>query len=195
MHLLIQSAIVDESDIETSYVVILGAGLRENQPSLSLRYRLQSGLKYLEQYPDSKVIVTGGLGAGEAYTEAEIMKKFLVERGIDKQRIIKEEQATNTFENLLFSKEIILEAQTLEEKTLDDKTLEEQTLEEQLDGEAIKLMIVTSDFHLYRAKLIAKRLGFEPYGIPAKTPQVATVRLMVREYFAIIKTYIFDRIV
>ena len=187
VHALIQSAMESDIDKEVEFVVILGAGLRDNQPSLSLRYRLQAAIEYLEKHPRSNVIVSGGLGIGERHLEAQVMKDFLMEAGIAAERIIKEKKATNTLENLLYSKQKIIERKAMEAGV----TIEE--MEIALAEKPIELMIATSDFHLFRSKMIAKRLGFEPYGIPARTPSMVATQLMLREYAAVVKSYVFDR--
>jgi uncharacterized SAM-binding protein YcdF (DUF218 family) len=219
LHNLIDDAATSDFDHELEYAVILGAGLRDSKPSLTLWYRLQAAAKYLNQYPATKVIVSGGLGVGERYTEAEVMKQFLVELGIDEDRIIKEVQATNTFENLSFAKQLImLPSAAIKEfgdssnadiynnidssdngdsydnrDSTDNRDSSNNTDSyEDVSDERIKIMIVTSDFHLFRAKMLANRLGFEPYGLPAVTPRVVATQLMVREYLAIIKSFIFD---
>ena len=206
LHSLIDKAAISDFDYELEYAVILGAGLRDSQPSLTLWYRLQAAAKYLNQYPATKVIVSGGLGAGERYTEAEVMKQFLVGLGIDEDRIIKEVQATNTFENLSYAKQLIL--QDMQARSTSDIQLPSTSIEDFSDSnsnsnsnsnsyddvkdERIQIMIVTSDFHLFRAKMLANRLGFEPYGVPAVTPRVVATQLMLREYLAIVKSFIFD---
>lgn len=170
---LIKSSAISDSDEQIDYMVILGAGLWDSQPSPTLMRRLEKGIEYLKNHPESKVIVSGGLGANEEVTEAEAMAVFLTSKGIEEDRIIKEDRATNSFENLTFTKEI-LDALT--------------------DGHGVSdIMIVTSDFHLFRTKMLAKRVGFSPYGLAAETPSSITVKYAIREYFAVIKSFIFDR--
>ncbi|OEH85525.1 hypothetical protein BHU72_04485 [Desulfuribacillus stibiiarsenatis] len=171
-------------DIEVKYLLILGAGLRGDEPSLSLWYRLNEGLEYLKQYPNTKVVVSGGLGPGEQYTEAEVMKQFLVDRGITEDRIIKEERATNTKENIQYTREILLQLE--QQRNTVNSTFD-------IGTNPIQLMIITNDYHLYRSKKLAERFGFEAYGIPAKTPAVVAFKYFIREYFAVVKSFVFDR--
>lgn len=155
------------------YIVTLGARLYGRTPSESLMERLNTTLDYAKKYKDTKIIVCGGQGLDEDIPEAEAMEYFLINRGIDKNRIIKEESSTSTFENLKNAKEII--------ERLDDR-------------DDIEIGIVTSDYHIYRSKLIAKRLGFKVIGLPSKTPTILIPRSYFREYFAIIKSIILDRV-
>jgi uncharacterized SAM-binding protein YcdF (DUF218 family) len=170
--LIIFYAQTDENIEEADYMIILGAGLIGDYIPPTLQYRLDKGIEYLNKNPDLKVIVTGGQGPGETVTEAYAMEKYLISKGMDASRIIKEEKATSTFENFKYSKEI-------------------------LDGisgrENHKIVIVTNDFHMFRSKMIAERVGFKVYRLPTKTNLSVLASCHAREYFAVIKSFIFDR--
>jgi|ACQI01.1.fsa_nt_gi uncharacterized SAM-binding protein YcdF (DUF218 family) len=153
---------------EFDYVIVLGAAVWGNEPSPALYNRLIAAYDFVKDKPDIKIIVCGGQGNGNI-TEAEAMKRFLVERGIDPSRIIKEEHSSSTFENLKYAKSKIC-------ANLDRP----------------KVLIVTSDFHLFRAKFLAKRLGFEAHGIPAETPTSTRIAMFFREYLAVIKSLLVD---
>ena len=146
--LIISGARTDAEQVDC--IIILGAGLRNNAPSLILRQRLDATLDYINEYGDIPVIVTGGLGPGESITEAEAKLRYLKARGVDESLIFKEEKSTNTRENIAFAIAV------MEENGLDIANS--------------KIAIVTSEFHLYRAKLIAERAGLDGVaGIAAKT--------------------------
>lgn len=166
-HLIYQTAIESPPD-NVEYVIVLGARIHGERMSLALRYRVETALKYLENNPDSKLVLSGGKGNGEDITEAEAMARFFLGKGIVKDRIILEDQSTTTNENLSFSKRFIE----------DEKSV----------------LIVSNDFHLFRAKLIAERLGYKNiHTLAAKTPFVVETKLWVREYAAVLKTWVFDR--
>jgi uncharacterized SAM-binding protein YcdF (DUF218 family) len=153
------------------YLIILGAGVYGTRPSRSLYNRLEKGLEYLIKNPGSKAILTGGMGRGEEITEAEAMRRYLSEYGIAEDRFVIEDKSTDTHENIKFSRDIL----------------------RKIDGrKKISLVIVTSGFHLFRAKLLARRQGFIPYGIPAVTPKGVLVKYYIREYFGVLKSLIFD---
>lgn len=143
---VIVSAKTDAPD-DCDYIIVLGAGLNGETPSLSLINRLEPALEYLEENPETIAIVTGGQGEGETITEALAMKRYLVENGISEDRIIMEDMATSTLENLEFSFDII----------------------ENLGGTTDNVAIVTSEYHLHRAKLMAETLGVSAYGIAGHT--------------------------
>lgn len=89
--------------------VVLGYALSdEGEMQDTLKERLQIALEAAEEYPDSKIIVTGGVPKN-GVTEADVMYDWLVEQGIDEERIIKENMATDTIENALFSMDIVQE--------------------------------------------------------------------------------------
>lgn len=169
--LIIYSGAVKEEGNE-DYLIILGAGLNGMQISRSLYERLLEGLNYLNSKPNLKVVVSGGQGPGEEITEAEAMKNFLVSNGINSNRIIIEDKSKNTYENFKFTKELL----------------------DKFDGrENIKLRIISNNFHIFRSKMIAKRIGFVPYGHPSNMYPILIPNYYVREIFAFIKSYLFDR--
>jgi len=135
--LLIGNAVPDQEK-ETEYLIILGAGLNGETPSLSLYERLKTGLDYLLKYPDTKVVVSGGQGRGESITEAEAMRRYLIANGISHDRILSESMATSTMENFKYSKKLI----------------------EEVTGKPVgEISFVTSSFHILRSKKLAKRNG------------------------------------
>ncbi len=156
------------------YVVVLGAGLFGDQPSPSLHYRLQKALEYTKKHPHVPIVVSGGQGPDEWITEAKAMECFLLQNGIEAKRIIKEERSTSTKENLIFTKEL---------------------LKHDINTKKPTLLIVTSEYHMFRAKFLAKRNGFIPYGKCAATPaypRYLKPLYYFREYFAVIKSFFFD---
>ena len=167
---IIMAGTQDMTAIPADAVIVLGAGVNGTKPSLSLRTRLDAALVYLEGNPDVPVVLTGGQGYGEEITEAQCMYDYLTARGIEPERLILEEQASNTAENFAFAKQL------LETAGIDPK--------EDL------VAVVTNDFHIYRARLLAVRQGYDyVFGVPAELPWLhLTVNYYVREAFALVKT-------
>jgi tetratricopeptide (TPR) repeat protein len=84
-------------------IVILGYALAEDGTmKQTLIERLNAGLKIAQKYPNSKIIVSGGVPK-QGITEADAMSEWLISKGIDKERIILENKSTDTVENGLFS--------------------------------------------------------------------------------------------
>lgn len=156
---------------QVDYLIVLGAGLYWDRLSPSLEERLKVAHDYLLDNQDIKVIVSGGQGPDEKFSEAYAMSQYLLDKGVEKERIILEDKSRNTFENLKFSLDKIRET--------DNK-------------ENLEILIASNKYHIFRAKMLAKRLGMTPYGLPAKVPPTVVLKSYVREYFAFIKSFLFD---
>lgn len=169
---LVISGAVQKDRTKSDYIVVLGAGLRGDQLSLTLKQRLDAAL-VCEQ--GETIVVTGGQGWNETVPEALAMKRYLTEQGIPEERILMEDRSTNTNENLDNAKEMI-EAHS--GKNLSD----------------LKVKIISSDYHCFRAKLIAKRHGYTrvtAYG--AGTHPLLTPSFYIREGLALAKSFLLDR--
>lgn len=142
------------------YIIVLGAGVNGSAPSLSLVNRLDAALTYLEANPETVAVLSGGQGPGEDLTEAEAMRIWLEARGIAPERIVKEEKATNTQENLACSFELI--------RARGDGTED--------------LCVVSSEYHLWRARYLAALQGVELSGVAARTSYpVLMLNYFIRE--------------
>ena len=149
-----------------AFIVVLGAQVQGDGPSLTLKKRLDKTLTFMQEHPDKTVIVSGGQGPDEAHTEASVMAQYLLAHGADASQILEEPQASNTRENLLFSVKLAEEA----------------------GFDTSRVLIVTSDFHMCRAKYIARTLGMEPYGLSSGTwPWILKLNYTLREVFAFCK--------
>ena len=133
------------------YMVVLGAKVRAEGPSVSLMDRIHATQSYMDAHPDVIAVVSGGKGDDEPMTEAQCMYEELVKLGVDPQRIWIEDQATSTWENLNFSLNLI------EGKT---------------GTRPEKIGILSSEYHLFRASLFADACGVESVGIPAATSRL-----------------------
>lgn len=156
-------------------IVILGARLYGSVPSPSLQARLDRGCGYLLDHEDALVVVTGGMGDGEDIPEAEAMKSYLLAKGIAEERILLEDESSNTYENIIFTKNV------LKEHFPD------------FDFEHTKIGIVTNDYHVFRGVMMAKRFGLDAEGVPAKTPPTTLLKGYLREYFGVLKYIFIDR--
>lgn len=167
---IIKSSSGDEN-VDADYIIVLGAAVHGDTPSLSLLERLEAAKDYLVNNPNTVAIVSGGQGGGENISEAQAMYNWLSENGIDSGRIIMEDKAASTYENLKYSFEII---------------------DSLGGGEYSKIAVITSEYHIYRAKLIANTLGTEVHTIAAHTTY-PTVRLnyFIREAFGVTYQMIF----
>ena len=133
---------------KVEYMVVLGAKVRSNGPSVSLWDRIYGARDYLMEHEDVIAVVSGGQGSDEPMTEARAIYEALVDLGIPPERIWLEERATSTWENISFSLDLI-EAAT--------------------GTRPEKIGVLSSEYHLFRASLLAKKCGVEFVGIPAET--------------------------
>ena len=154
------------------YLIILGAGLNGDKLSWTLWERVDKGLRILQNNKAMRVVVSGGKGPGEWITEAEAMQRYLVEQGIAKERIIKEEQSTSTMENFRYTRELLDQQPNYEP--------------------AEPVLVITNDFHMFRSKILARRNGINPVGVPSATPWYLRPNVYLREYFAVVKSIVFD---
>lgn len=152
---------------QPDYVIVLGAGIKEDgSPTLSLQNRLDRSIDYAVQYPDTYIVVSGGQGQNEPMPEAQAMAWYLKDRGVDPKRIIIEDRSTSTMENFKYSRELI--------------------------GEQKEIAFITNDFHVFRSNILAGRNDFKAYGYGTQTPSIVLVNSYLREFFALIKSLVFD---
>lgn len=144
------------------YIIILGAQVRGQRITKSLKKRLDQGITYLTYNQNTIVIVSGGQGKGEEISEAAAMQKYLVQQQIPECRILMEAKSRNTYENIYFSNQLL--------------------------SPNTSVGIVTNGFHIYRATHLAKKQGLlKVSGIAAPTDKVLALNYYIREVFGVIK--------
>lgn len=155
------------------YVIILGAQVRGNVPSLVLDARIRRAAKYLSENPEAVAVASGGQGTGELISEAEAIRQGLIRYGISEDRILLEDQSTSTLENIRFSKEVIA---ANEHKNADAP-----------DVVNAQIVVVTNDFHVYRATKLAQKDGFQNVsGCGAVDVFAVTIQYYVRECIGVV---------
>lgn len=160
------SAMFSRNERKVDCIIILGAQVKGKKITDSLKRRLDKAVMYLKKYPDTRVIVSGGQGPGEEISEADAMAEYLMRHSVDMEQIIKEDRSTSTRENLRYSRRYT-------------------------DPERDIIGIVTNGFHMYRALLIAGQEGYRNLcRIPASSNPVFQINYLMREFFAIVYTWI-----
>lgn len=161
-----------DADAGADYLIVLGAGVNGSEPSLSMTDRLEAALAYLNAHPDCVAVVSGGQGPGEDITEAEAMRAWLSRRGVAEERIVLEDKATTTAENLRYSFDIIRERNE--------------------DIAETSIAVVSSEYHLYRAEAMARRLGVPVSGVAGRTSlPILRANYFLREAFAVWYLWVF----
>ena len=171
---------------KVDYVIILGARVKGEKPAKSLMERIKAATEYLKKNPEVKVIATGGKGKNEGIAEGVAIKRELLKNGISEDRIILEDKSKNTVENFRFSLEKIRNSENGKNKNSENN-----------GNRKIKVLIVTNDYHIFRSKNIARKVGFdnkdyEIYGLPAKTPLISIPQSYFREFLSNVNYFLFQ---
>ena len=128
----------DYSSLKNVYcILILGAGIWGDKPSPMLQDRLDEGIKLYKEGIASKIIMSGDHGR-EEYDEVNIMKEYAIEQGVPSEDIFMDHAGFSTYESIYRAKEIF---------------------------DADNIVIVTQEYHLYRALYIADKLNINAYGV------------------------------
>ncbi len=162
----------DNVNYKEDAVIVLGAGIRGDRVTVPLAYRLNAAIDYHKKNPEAYIVVTGGQGFQETISEAEAMERYLVRRGVNPEKIVKEERATSTNENMEFSKNI---------------------LDVYFGEKDYTVVVITNNFHIYRGVQIAKLEGFE--NVHHKHADLKWYNMApcyLRESLAVLKMWVFD---
>ncbi len=154
---------------KSDVMIVLGCQAWGDTPSPMLEYRLEKALDLYNKGLGGYIIVSGGRGKDEKFTEAHVMKEWLQKNGVDGDKIIEEEKSTSTFENIKYSKKII-----------EDKKFK-------------TAVIVSSDFHIFRSLKLAERLGVKASGAPSPTVDYLKFYYYSREILSVVKSFLLDR--
>ena len=159
----------DTSAYKEDAVIVLGTSVHGKKVSNTLKHRLDKTVDYHKKNPEALIVVTGGKGVQEDVTEAYAMEKYLIEKGVNPDKIIKEEKAASTSENMKFSKEI---------------------LDNRLDGN-YSVAVITNAFHIYRGAEFAQRAEIENITtLHADLEWYSVLPCYLRECFAVVKMWI-----
>ena len=162
-----------EPEKNKDYMIILGCGIRKDgTPSPLLKGRVDRALKfYREQLAETgkplTFIPSGGQGPDEVISESESMKRYLMEKGVPEDRILLEDRSTSTYENMLFSKNVL---------RADDPA----------DNHDGRIVYATTNYHVFRSGLMARRVKMRAVGIGAKTRWYFWPNAAVREFVGLL---------
>ncbi|WP_283679186.1 YdcF family protein [Lentilactobacillus sp. Marseille-Q4993] len=157
-----------------NYIITLGAGVRSEKISPLLQSRLDRAIEYLNDIKpaQAKMVVSGGQGPDEPVSEAFAMGKYLRSQSIPKEIIIEEDKSTNTYQNMLFSKKLIME-----------------DWEKQGNQGTPKVVFSTNNYHVLRGAIYARRAGLNADGIGAPTSFYFLPSALLREFIALLVIY------
>ncbi|MBQ3137761.1 MAG: YdcF family protein [Clostridia bacterium] len=148
---------------EKDFLLILGCRVRGDEAEETLRMRAVKAAEYMREHPHTVAIACGGIvHEDQNISEAQAIEEILISEGTEKERIIREDKSTTTVENFKNAKKIIG------------------------DPEGQRIALLSSDFHLMRAKLIAKKAGLDCQTVSAPSPKKEKAKNYVREFFAFV---------
>ncbi len=156
----------------SEYALVLGTEVINGKPTKVLTERIKATKEFLDLYPKTIAILSGGKVQDKNISEAECMKNTLIDMGIDENRLILEDKSRNTVENFEFAKKILNE----------------------LSPDTNEITIISSDTHLYRACYLAKKSGFKPFPFYAKTPYpILKLSVALKEAVALWEQWLFKK--
>ncbi|MBQ2510308.1 MAG: YdcF family protein [Erysipelotrichaceae bacterium] len=145
---------------EADYLIVLGCGLNRDKETQVMIDRTDRAVTYLKMFPACKVILSGGITSNNTVSEASVMKRILLEKGIDEDRILLEEESKDTPENMMYSG-----------KLLDHRK---------------KIVICSSDYHVLRAVLLGLKYGYFCHHISCRSSLKELLRHIPMEEACII---------
>ena len=144
-------------------IIVLGAGIWGDKPSPMLEDRLLQGIDLYKNNVSAKIIMSGDHGT-EEYDEVNTMKNYAIEQGVPSEDIFMDHAGFSSYESIYRAKEIF---------------------------DAKKIVIVTQEYHLYRAVYIANQLGLEAYGVASDPRKYAGAMFReIREILARNKDFV-----
>lgn len=156
------SAAKTDTDIPMNTpAILLGCRVEGEKPGRMLQGRIDAAYDYLTENPEAVCILSGGQGWDEKMTEAQAMFNSLTEKGISADRLILEDKSENTKQNIANSKELL--------------------------GKVDEVVIITTDFHQYRAAIFADRNGLKAYSYSSDSGVFSLPTNIVREWFTVLK--------
>ena len=144
-------------------ILILGAGIWGNNPSPMLEDRLIQGISLYKEGIAPKIIMSGDHGK-EEYNEVQVMKDYAIKEGVPSEDIFMDHAGISSYDSIYRAKEIF---------------------------GAKKILIITQQYHLYRALHIAKKLELEAYGVASNLREYPNQLFReIREIFARNKDFV-----
>ena len=202
--ILIFGRIPAAAEPSLDYVIVLGAKVKpDGSLSKTLKLRLDKALEYMKENPETMLVLSGAKGDAEPCSEADAMETYLLGQGADPDHLLKEKQSFSTVENLAYSRVMIEKRENLLEQ--ERKAEADRLLRAQGEIEGVpetgapanntpvlarqpRVGIITSNFHLCRAAMIAKKQDYGTvYGIASEADKVLLVHFSLRDGIALLK--------
>ena len=155
------------------YIIVLGCWIKGKKVTPILARRIDRAIKFYSKQKKRrkppKLILSGGKGPDEGCSEAVAMWRYARDKGIPNEDLLLEARSASTLENMKFSKEI---------------------MDMHSGGKPYKCIYATSNYHLLRAGIFARRAGLKINGIGSKTAFYYLPNAVLREYIAYIRIHL-----
>lgn len=170
---------------DKDYILVLGCAIRKDgTPTPLLRGRLDRALAFANQQEKKTgkapiFVLSGGQGADECVSEAACMRRYLAEQGVPEERMILEDRSTDTAENMLFSKKLILErVRPGKEPPVGYWPA--------LENPEARIAFSTTNYHVFRSGLKARRVKMRAQGMGCKSKWYFWPNAAVREFVGLL---------
>ena len=156
---------IDMDTKKADYVVVLGYALDNNKITETLQMRLDKAYDYAKHNENSHLVLCGGITGRNKISEAEAMYNYLLAKGVDSSRMTLENKSTDTIENIKNCKQYV-----------------------ELNS---KIVVLSSNYHVYRASKICEKEGLSVHTLGSKSPLALLPNAFLHEKLGFIKMIIF----
>ncbi len=178
-----------KSEEKLDYVIVLGSKLNKQELATDiLLKRLDKAIEYSNENPDTIFVLSGGRLKNTNISEAQIMANYLINKGVDRKRILLEIESHNTRENIIYSGALIENQLKYKRDSLDLSKINIQSNFISAENRPKRIGIISSDFHLYRVSRLAKSADLQvACFIATKSKPEILPNMYLRECIAMLK--------
>ena len=158
--------------------------------------RIDKAIEYSKIYKRCKFVLTGARGANEPIEEAIYMKNYMTDRGMDERRLIIDTYSYNTYQNVYNSLNLIKKDVLIRNKKERIITRPfKSTDKEYFDLDFLNIGFMSSEFHLTRINMMAKKVGiYRPYDISCNTRNLYKPYMYIREDLSLFKAFVLNQL-
>ncbi|MBP3201366.1 MAG: YdcF family protein [Lachnospiraceae bacterium] len=186
---------INTNNQEYDYIIVFGAGVKENKNEI-MNSRIDKAIEYSKIYKRCKFVLTGARGANEPIEEAIYMKNYMTDRGMDERRLIIDTYSYNTYQNVYNSLNLIKKDVLIRNKKERIITRPfKSTDKEYFDLDFLNIGFMSSEFHLTRINMMAKKVGiYRPYDISCNTRNLYKPYMYIREDLSLFKAFVLNQL-
>ena len=186
---------INTNNQEYDYIIVFGAGVKENKNEI-MNSRIDKAIEYSKIYKRCKFVLTGARGANEPIEEAIYMKNYMTDRGMDERRLIIDTYSYNTYQNVYNSLNLIKKDVFIRNKKERIITRPfKNTDKEYFDLDFLNIGFMSSEFHLTRINMMAKKVGiYRPYNISCNTRNLYKPYMYIREDLSLFKAFVLNQL-